>query len=78
MLISAEQNLKHTSVYTGFLLMKVLKKRRKITIFELYSVVKAELKILNYKNTIFALIFLHMNGLVTFDEPYIVCNIEEE
>lgn len=71
LLISQEQNIKDTSVYAGYLILKKLKEKERMSIFDLYQTLKTEEKGFTYSNAMYALIFLYMNGLVDFDEPYI-------
>jgi len=70
-LISPEQDIKMSGVYVGYLILKMLKKEEKVSIFDLYSEIKKKNEIFNYGITIQALIFLYMNGLIDFSEPYI-------
>jgi hypothetical protein len=70
-LISQEQDIRDSSVYAGYLVLKELKNEERISIFDLYDVLKGNGRQFNYSNSMYALIFLYMNGLIDFDEPYI-------
>jgi hypothetical protein len=70
-LLLPNQNPKSSSVYSGYLILNMLKKSERISIFDLYEVLKGKDRSINYTNTIYALIFLHMSGLVDFNEPYV-------
>jgi hypothetical protein len=70
-LISQDQDIKDSSVYAGYLVLKELKNQERISIFDLYEILKQSGRQFNYSNSMYALIFLYMNGLIDFDEPYI-------
>jgi hypothetical protein len=71
LLISPEQDIKMSSVYVGYCILKIIEKDKKITIFKLFSEIKLRCEFFSYSNTIYALIFLYINGFVDFSEPYI-------
>lgn len=73
-LISPEQDIHLSSVYIGFLVLKLLKCKDSITIFELYSVLRKEVDVVNFRMMICALSFLFMSGLIYFNKPYICLN----
>lgn len=75
LLISPEQDPRYSSVFVGYIILKELKKEDRITIFDLYSLVKRKMGILNTKTLSFALIFLFMNDLIDFNNPYIIKRI---
>lgn len=66
-----EQNIKTSSVYLGFQILKILQNKEKISIFDLYSELKSKNKIFNYNATMQAIIFLFMTGSIDFDAPFI-------
>ena len=70
-LITSEQSLRLSSVYIGYLILDLLKKPDRVSIFDIYTFLREKNNCLNYSNTIYALIFLYMNNLVDFDEPYV-------
>ena len=72
-LIPREENIKTSSVYIGYLVLKKLKAKpeNKITIFDITSEVKKELKIIHYRQVVFSLMFLYSCGLINFSAPYI-------
>lgn len=71
LLVSYDQTLKNSSLYLGYVILESIQKTKKITIFELYDLLKKEDRNFNYTNMIYALMFLYMNDLVCFTEPYI-------
>lgn len=74
LLVSYDQALKNSSLYLGYLILESLKKQNKISIFDLYDLLKKEDRNFNYTNVVYALMFLYMNDLVYFSEPYIYAN----
>lgn len=70
-LVSNEQDVRDSSVYAGYLILRQLKTKERISIFELYEILQTKDRSFVYSNAIYALIFLYMNGLIDFDEPYI-------
>lgn len=71
LLISHEQDVRDSSVYAGYLILKKLKEGERMSIFDLHQTLKTKDRSFTYSNAMYALIFLYMNGLVDFDEPYI-------
>jgi hypothetical protein len=73
MLITKDENIKTSPVYIGYLILKNLNKNPegKITIYEAINKLKKDLGIIHYKQIVYALIFLHMSGVVNFSNPYI-------
>ncbi len=71
LLISHEQDVRDSSIYAGYLILKNLKEGEKMSIFDLHQTLKTKDRGFTYSNAMYALVFLHMNGLVDFDEPYI-------
>jgi|JI8StandDraft_1071087.scaffolds.fasta_scaffold58823_2 hypothetical protein len=71
-LISKDEELKASSVYIGYLILKRLNKKKdnRITIFDLVEELK-EHKVIHYRQILFALMFLHTCGVIDFVEPYI-------
>jgi hypothetical protein len=70
-LISSERDIKTSGVYIGYLILKVLKNKEKISVFDIYLEIKKKNSIFNYSSTMQGLIFLYINGLIDFSEPYI-------
>jgi len=70
-LFSPDQEVKTSGVYIGYLILKLLKNKERASIFDIYNEVKKINSIFNYSSTMHALIFLYMNGLIDFSEPYI-------
>jgi len=71
LLVSQEQDIRDSSVYAGYLILKKLKEGERMSIFDLHQTLKTKDRSFTYRNTMYALIFLYMNGLVDFDEPYV-------
>ncbi|TSC60452.1 MAG: hypothetical protein LiPW15_330 [Parcubacteria group bacterium LiPW_15] len=72
LLISSEQDVRSSSVYTGFLILKLLNKKHSITIFDLYSTIRKQLGGLNFRTMLYAVTFLFMNDLILFKSPHIL------
>lgn len=72
-LISRDENIKSTSVYVGYLVLKALRRnrQRKITIFDAVETIKAERGFVHYRQLLFALMFLYSADIIDFVEPYI-------
>lgn len=70
-LMSSEQEVDSSSVYIGYLVLKLLKDVERVSIFELMSDIKKNNRNVNYTTILYGLIFLFMNGIIDFDEPYI-------
>lgn len=72
-LITKDEDLKTTPVYVGYLILKILKKKKddKVSIYELIEKLKTELKVVHYRQVILSLSFLHTVGVIDFSEPYI-------
>lgn len=72
-LVSRDENIKSTSVYLGYLILKALKRNKhgKITIFDAVEVIKGEQNIVHYRQLLFALVFLYSANIIDFVEPYI-------
>lgn len=73
MLITKDENIKTSPIYIGYLVLKVLNKSTegKVSIFEVVNKLKKDLSIVHYKQMVYALIFLHMSGVINFSSPYI-------
>ncbi len=74
LLISAEKDVRSSSVYLAYLVLKRLDQDARITIFELYTEIKKHCNTFNYADALYSLIFLYMLGLIKFHEPYIYLN----
>lgn len=72
LLIDESQNLEETGVYIGSILLKVLHKKSKISIFDVYDLLRKEINNVNYSNVMDGIVFLHMIGAIKFTAPYIV------
>lgn len=71
LLLSPDESIKNSGVIIGALILKEIKNKEKITIFDLYPYIKKHNNFFNYENTISALIFLFINDLIDFNPPYI-------
>lgn len=74
LIVSYDQNLKNSSLYLGYLILESLNKKEKVSILDLYEIIKKENKNFNYTNMFYSLMFLYMNNLIYFNEPYIYAN----
>lgn len=72
-LITRDEDIKSSALYVGYLILHELQKKQdgKISIFEIVEKLKKRVKVLHYRQVFFALMFLHINGVVNFSEPYI-------
>jgi hypothetical protein len=70
-LVSAEQDPRSSVVYAGYLILSAFKDQERISIFDIHSILKKDGRNFTYSGTLYSLIFLYMNGLIDFDEPYI-------
>jgi Fe2+ or Zn2+ uptake regulation protein len=68
--ISENEDLKLSSVYVGYEILKFFNKTKKITIYDLYGKARKKQPSLNYSNFINSLTFLHMSGIVEFNKPF--------
>ncbi|OGD84134.1 hypothetical protein A2572_03345 [Candidatus Collierbacteria bacterium RIFOXYD1_FULL_40_9] len=73
MLITKDENIKTSPIYIGYLILKGLNKNieGKLSIYEVINKLKSDLGIVHYKQVVYALVFLHMSGVVNFSNPYI-------
>jgi len=71
LLIEENKNLEESGVYIGYLILAELEKSSKISIFDLYGLVRKKVENVNYSNTMDGLLFLRMLGLIEFKAPYI-------
>ena len=71
LLIEENANLTDSGVFVGFLVMKELIKKDRLSIFELYDVLKNKIHNFNYQNVMDGLVFLKESGLIDFRKPYI-------
>lgn len=76
LLVSPDQDLKLSTVYVGYLILKSIKNKKRVTVFDLYSAVRKMSGGFHFKIIMHALIFLYMNGLIEFNAPYIY-NLQE-
>ena len=70
-LLSFEQDIKSSPIYIGYLILKLLKKSKRVTLFDLYTWIKQKNGIFHFRLTMHALIFLYVSNLIEFDSPYI-------
>ncbi|MCM3638248.1 hypothetical protein M3152_10975 [Sporosarcina luteola] len=71
-LVSEKGNIKSSSVYIGYLILKEIKKNkgRKISIYKISDSLKKS-GINNSRQIIFGLTFLYSLGIIKFEEPYL-------
>lgn len=72
LLIEENQNLEESGVYIGCLILEALQKHDKISIFDLYDLLRKKIDNVNYSNAMDGLVFLRMIGAIKFTAPYIV------
>lgn len=72
-LIARDENIKSTTVYIGYLILRALKRsrQRKITIFDAVETIRNEHGFVHYRQLMFALSFLYSTNVIDFVEPYI-------
>lgn len=71
-LVSSSQNMKTSSTYIGYLILKMFDKtkRDKISIYNVAEELKKE-NISSSRQLLFGLTFLYSTGIIKFEEPYI-------
>lgn len=74
-LISKDENIKHSIVYIGYIILKEisLKKNRRISIYEIATILKKN-NLLISEQFNYSLMFLYSAGIIDFEEPYIFLN----
>lgn len=74
-LISKDENVKHSIVYIGYIILKEisLKKDKKISIYDIASLLKKD-NLLNSEQLNYSLMFLYAADIIDFEEPYIFLN----
>lgn len=72
LLIDESQNLEETGVYIGSIILSALQAKSKLSIFEVYDLLRKEINNVNYSNVMDGIVFLHMLGAIKFTAPYIV------
>jgi len=69
-LLNESLDLKSSSVYIGYVILQELQRKEKVSILDLYGVIKRRVGAVSYQNTMNSLVFLRMCGLVEFKAPY--------
>lgn len=74
-LISKDENIKHSIVYIGYIILKEisLRKDKKISIYDIASLLKKD-NLLNSEQLNYSLMFLYAADIIDFEEPYIFLN----
>jgi hypothetical protein len=74
-LISKDENIKHSIVYIGYIILKEisLRKDKKISIYDIAGLLKKD-NLLNSEQLNYSLIFLYAADIIDFEEPYIFLN----
>lgn len=74
-LISKDENIKHSIVYIGYIILKEisLKKNRRISIYEIATILKKN-NLLISEQFNYSLMFLYSAGIIDFEEPYLFLN----
>ncbi len=70
-LVSSEQEIQSSNVYVGYLILQELKGCERLSILDLHQLLKEKNPNFTYSGTLYALIFLFINNIIDFDEPYI-------
>lgn len=72
LLVPDNENIKSSSAYIGFLILKEIKhsKKEKISIYQIFKVLKKK-GIKHSRQLIFGLSLLYSLGIIKFEEPYI-------
>lgn len=72
MLLAKDENLKTSSVYVGYLILKELKasKDDKVTIYEVARKLRKK-GVRHSRQLLFGVLFLHSCGVADFSAPYI-------
>lgn len=72
-LLSKDEQIKSSSIYLGYIVLKELQNSAngKISIYDLIELLRKKNGIVHYRQLLFALIFLYTSGVVDFSEPYI-------
>jgi hypothetical protein len=74
-LISKDENIKHSIVYIGYIILKEisLRKDKKISIYDIAGLLKKD-NLLNSEQLNYSLMFLYAADIIDFEEPYIFLN----
>ena len=70
MLISKDENITSSVVYLGFLILKELKTKNKLSIFDITQTLKKNSSV-NYRQLTFSLMFIFSSGVIDVKSPYI-------
>jgi len=70
MLISKDENIKTSFVYVGFLILKELKEKEQLSIFDAMQKIRKTCPI-TYRQLTFSLMFLFASCIIDFRSPYI-------
>lgn len=72
-MINKDEKVRTSPPYMGFLILKKIgkTKEQKLMLDEIVFELKEEVGVINYRQLMFSLIFLHQSGIVDFAEPYI-------
>ena len=72
-MINKDENIKTSPVYVGYLILRLLKKKKeeKVMVYEVVDMLRDELGLIHYRQFVFALVFLYQSGVIDFAEPYI-------
>jgi hypothetical protein len=74
-LISKDENMKHSIVYIGYIILKEisLRKDNKMSIYDIAGLLKKD-NLLNSEQLNYSLMFLYAADIIDFEEPYIFLN----
>lgn len=68
--ISRAQNILTTPEYLGYLILKKVAKKNKVSFLDCFDVIQKSVKWVGHKFIIYALLFLYTNDLIDFDGFY--------
>lgn len=70
LLIEENARLTESGVYIAFVILEAVTKKDRVSIFDMYEIIKKKIEFVNYANVMDALLFLRMLGLIKFNAPY--------
>lgn len=70
MIVSKDENIKTSAVYLGSLVLQQLKKKDRLSIFEITENFQKH-NVINYREIVSSLMFLYACGIIDFKEPFV-------
>lgn len=71
MLISKDEKIENSIVYIGYLILKAIKNKKKVSIFNVTDTLK-KTKNINYRQLVFSLLLLYSIGIIKIEGIYIL------